>query len=160
MNIEQQIRTLAARGEGKEETRKTLGLSHYQMRLYCSAMPDIVWPRQGCANGNKRHNLAQKGHFPPARQEAQRKACAAYVERHKVHDICGIVDTVSGHYARWRDLISVGRQNITWRLRQGKSTYDAFFLPKQKSAVHAAPGVRKQKYMAAIQRERVGYHVQ
>lgn len=147
MNIEQRIRLLASRGEGKEETRKTLGLSHYAMRLYCEAMPDIQWPRQGCAMGNKRANEAQKGYFPPARQEAQRKACAAYVESLKVHDICGIVDTAAGHYDRWREHISVGRQNVNWRLRQGMDVYDAFFLPKQKSAIHAAPGVRKQRWI-------------
>jgi hypothetical protein len=149
MEIDQQIRMLAARGEGKAEVMRTLNLSRYYMDLYCSAMPDIVWPRQGCALGNKRGNEAQKGYFPPRRKEAQQKAVEKRKDNLRKYEICGVRGTIKELYDLWAEHISVGRQRVTSRLSDGYSVYDAFFLPKQKSVVDLPIGERKKMYNKA-----------
>lgn len=149
MNIEQQIRILAARGESKAEVRRVLGLSFYKMDLYCSAMPDIKWPAQGKSNGNCRYyeSLKECPNLPATRSNIK-KAQAAWREKMAVHEMCGVKGSITQIYNLWSEYITVGRQTVTRRLAAGWNLYDALFKPKQPSALDISKDRRRKMLRA------------
>lgn len=149
MNIEQQIRLLAARGESKSEVRRILELTHYQMNLYCEAMPDIKWPAQGKSNGNRRYydSLKECPNLPAIRDNIK-KAQEVWREKMAVHEMCGVKGSITQIYNLWSEYITVGRQTVTRRLAAGWGMYDALFKPKQADALDISKDRRRKMVRA------------
>lgn len=150
MDVDQQIRLLAARGESKSEVMRILGISRYKMDLLCEAMPDLRWRSRGQTNGCRRKYDAVRGTFPAHLRKNLSAATQARQEALRIYEICGVRGSVTELYALWKEHISVGRQMVSRRLKEGMSVYDAFFLPKLASGVDMSAS-RRRAFLRARQ---------
>lgn len=91
MDIEAVLRDCAKRKMSRTETRLMLGISQYKMRLFLSALPDIVWPGPGASLGNQRGNESRRGTSAPGQMDKAR----AVFRSNRLHTVRGVEGTIT-----------------------------------------------------------------
>ena len=125
MDIEQEIRRMAASGFSKAEMARTLSVSREKLNTICSAIPKLKW--KGSIKEHKRRSVEV---FPKLRANLVKARAARNV---------GLTQTVRGVSGTVKDLwahfnVSISYSSVIRRVDEGMSLEDALFTPCQNKA--------------------------
>lgn len=130
--IEDQIRSLAAKGESKREVHKILNISMYALRNHIKRMPDVVWAPNGRTMGHVREQISRREnpdwcvrHLTESRKLGTQKS----IEKLRVHEICGVKGTMKELREMWIEYVDVSISTVYNRVARGLCLYDALFMP-------------------------------